>query len=220
MAWDVIWEKVFRKNEWGKYPAEPLIRFVAKNFYPKERKTCKILEVGCGTGANIWFIAREGFSAFGIDASKTAIEKCQKRLYSENLVANLNVGDIDSLPYEDDFFDGVIDNECLYCNNESDTHKILSEIRRTLKPDGLFFSRTFTNNNYIGKQYREMDQHQYTDVLDGIFAHRGFVRLIDRNGIDELYGKHFKIVSIDQSVYTINNGQLSIEEWLIIGKKT
>ncbi|EAI4546039.1 SAM-dependent methyltransferase, partial [Campylobacter jejuni] len=28
-----LWENIFSQKEWGKYPSENLIRFIAKNFY-------------------------------------------------------------------------------------------------------------------------------------------------------------------------------------------
>ncbi|ELB7666084.1 SAM-dependent methyltransferase, partial [Campylobacter upsaliensis] len=28
-----IWEEIFSKKEWGKYPSESVIRFIARNFY-------------------------------------------------------------------------------------------------------------------------------------------------------------------------------------------
>jgi hypothetical protein len=62
-SWDPTWEQVFRVRDWARYPQEELIRFVAVNFYSAaERKKIKILDAGCGTGAGVWFIAREGFS--------------------------------------------------------------------------------------------------------------------------------------------------------------
>ena len=33
MAWNNVWEQVFSSQEWGKYPGEDVIRFVARNFY-------------------------------------------------------------------------------------------------------------------------------------------------------------------------------------------
>ena len=55
-----IWENIFLENEWGKYPPVSIIKFVAKNFYKVEDKgKIKILEIGSGPGANLWFIARE-----------------------------------------------------------------------------------------------------------------------------------------------------------------
>ena len=35
MAWDSVWDGVFRENEWGKYPDENLIRFVAGKYYAR-----------------------------------------------------------------------------------------------------------------------------------------------------------------------------------------
>ena len=70
-----IWEKIFQENEWGKYSSVPVIRFIARNFYKvKDRKNIKILEIGSGTGANLWFCAREGFSVIALEGSQTAFE--------------------------------------------------------------------------------------------------------------------------------------------------
>ena len=57
--WNSGWNKVFKNSDWGKYPGEELVRFIARKYYDvPNRKVIKILELGCGTGANIWFMAR------------------------------------------------------------------------------------------------------------------------------------------------------------------
>ena len=82
-----IWEDIFQNNEWGKYPSLAVVRFVARNFYKvPNRKDIRILELGCGTGANLWYCAREGFSVIGLDGSKTAINRMIDRFEKENLV--------------------------------------------------------------------------------------------------------------------------------------
>ncbi len=40
------WEKVHHDREWGKYPSEPVIRFVARNYYKLDRNHVKILDFG------------------------------------------------------------------------------------------------------------------------------------------------------------------------------
>ncbi len=219
MTWDTVWEKIFQSQEWGKYPAESLIQFVARNFYKRDRAQTRILEVGCGPGPNIWYLAREGFLAYGIDGSTTAIAQAEKRLSSEGLSARLDTGDISSLPYPDVHFDAVIDNECIYCNSRKDTEKILSEIKRVLKKQGLFYSRTVSSEMHIGKSHRKLGPFEYTDISDGIFKGKGFVRLIDKPGINDLYGKYFTIRSIDSLTYTQYNNEIMVKEWIIVAEK-
>src|SRR3990172_5598605 len=109
-SWDSCWEVVYQTQEWGKYPPEELVRFIARNFYkvPK-RKEVKILDLGCGTGSATWYIAREGFSAYGIDGSETAIKIVKQRFQNEKLNGDFKVGDIIKLDYPDSFFDCVVD---------------------------------------------------------------------------------------------------------------
>ena len=33
--WDKGWDKIFSTAEWGKYPGEELIRFIARNFFSR-----------------------------------------------------------------------------------------------------------------------------------------------------------------------------------------
>lgn len=213
-----IWEPMF-KGEFGKYPAEHLIRFIATNFYNKERDEIRILEVGCGPGANVWYISREGFQSYGIDGSPTAIEKAKKRMDDESLKADLQVGDINKLPYSDNFFDAVIDNECIYSNSYEDSDNILREVKRVLKVDGLFYSRTFAEDMYIGENLIELRRLEFTEATGGAIAHTGFLRLSDKDVINELYGKIFEIVSMDKMRYTRNNEEYMVSEWIIISKK-
>jgi ubiquinone/menaquinone biosynthesis C-methylase UbiE len=218
-SWDSTWEKVYSESSWGKYPGESLIQFIARNFYKRNRSEVKILEIGCGSGANIWFIAREQFLTFGIDGSESAIKHAQRRLEEDKLIADLVVGDIVSLPYLDATFDAVLDCECLYANNLENTDKILSEINRVLKPDGLFYSRTLSEKMYIGMSNRCVGEKSYIDISDGPIAGKGFARLMDMGDIINIYGNRFEIISIDKLEYTQFNMEQTISEYIIICKK-
>lgn len=139
-SWSPAWDAVFSSREWGKYPDLEVVRFVARNFYArKPRSAVKLLEVGCGTGANVWYMAREGFHTSGVDGSTQALDILRQRLQAENLHADVYHADITSLPFADQTFDGVIDCECIYSNSQTHTARILDDIRRVLKPGGSFF---------------------------------------------------------------------------------
>ena len=77
-TFDKAWEKVHREREWGKYPSEDIIRFVARNYYRENRTEIKILDIGCGQGANTWYLAKEGFQTYGFYGSESAINKAKK----------------------------------------------------------------------------------------------------------------------------------------------
>jgi SAM-dependent methyltransferase len=217
-SWDPIWEKVFQNQEWGKYPGENLIQFIARNFYKKNRGEINLLEIGCGTGANIWFMAREGFNVIGIDGSETAIKKAKERLEKENLNAQLIVDDIIKLPFSDKEFDGIIDVECLCCNSEKNTMIILSNIDRLLKKGGLLYSRTFSKEMYNGKNIRK-DKFEFSNITKGPFYGKGFVRFVDEQKINILYGQFFEIISIDKLDYTQYNSNQKISEYIIVCQK-
>lgn len=220
ISWDSCWDNVFSTQEWGKYPSESLIQFIARNYYRKDRSKVRLLEVGCGAGANVWYMAREGFEVTGIDASATGIQIAKSRLDSEGLLARMIIGDVSRLPFESEYFDAVIDSECIYSNRFEDAEKILDEVKRVLRTGGLFYSRTFTDKNYIGQRYDIVGEMEYLNISDGPMAGKGFCRLVNHSSIQKLYGKRFRIISIDQLECTRDNGKIIISEYVIICQKT
>ena len=93
MAWDPIWERIFReRSQWGRYPPEELVRFVARYYYgSNDRGSVRFLEVGCGPGAGpSWYLAREGYAFCGIDGSGTAVEMARRRFRDEGLQGEFN----------------------------------------------------------------------------------------------------------------------------------
>jgi SAM-dependent methyltransferase len=63
----------------------------------------RVIEVGCGSGVFLRAAADRGAGVAGIDASSALIELARVRVPE----ADLSVGDLQSLPYEDDAFDVV-----------------------------------------------------------------------------------------------------------------
>jgi len=162
MSWDPVWEQVFTSQPWGRYPGEDIIRFVARNYYAApDRAAVRFLEVGCGTGTNLWFLAREGFSASGIEGSQAAAGIARQRLDDECPGWNaaprrgeVVVGDMTKLAWPDESFDALIDSEAVYCNDFDESCRIYREMHRLARPGGKLFVRTFAQNTWgdgIGK---------------------------------------------------------------------
>ncbi len=220
--WDPEWEKVFKRQAWGKYPAEDLIRFVARNFYKADKRdTVRILEVGCGPGANLWYVAREDFSFCGIDGSSTAIQQAEARLDDEvpgwRARGSFHVGDIESLPFPAEQFDAVIDNECVYCNNFEASVRIYGEMARVSKPGGRVFSRTFATGSW-GDGTGTLTGRNYWLCSEGPLQGKGASRFTAPEEVPELI-RGFAIDSIEILSRTEEDRSRTISELLILGTK-
>lgn len=220
--WDPVWENVFRSQAWGKYPGEDLIRFVARNFYrAPERKAVRILEVGCGPGANLWFLAREGFGFVGIDGSAAAIDQGIARLDAEcagwRARGEMIVGDIGRLPYPDGSFDAVIDSEAVYANPRDAARRMYREAARVTKPGGQLFSRCFAKGSWgdgTGQPAGEMAWY----CGEGPLAGKGFSRFTAREEIPVLLDG-WNVSSVEMISRSAENLTRSVDEWIIWADK-
>ncbi len=62
-----------------------------------------VLDIGCGVGAFLRLVADRGARPFGLDASEALVELARKRVPD----ADVRVGEMEALPYNDDMFDLV-----------------------------------------------------------------------------------------------------------------
>jgi SAM-dependent methyltransferase len=88
----------------------------------------EILDVGCGTGANLEMLAEFG-KAEGVDVSAEALSFCQARG-----LENVKLGAAEALPYEDNSFDLVTGLDVV--EHLDDDLAGLKEMRRVLRPGG------------------------------------------------------------------------------------
>jgi SAM-dependent methyltransferase len=88
----------------------------------------RILDVGCGTGANLEMLSGFG-EAEGVDVSPDALAFCRERGLS-----NVRQGAAEQLPYEDGSFDLVTALDVV--EHLDDDAAGLREMRRVLKPEG------------------------------------------------------------------------------------
>lgn len=135
------------------YPNESMIQFVAGRYFQEseaKRKNIRILEVGCGSGANLWMLSKEGFDTHGIDSSQVGIDLAAQHLRIKwGVDADLRHGSFTHLPYDDSFFDAVVDVVSFQVLSLDDSHLALQEIRRVLKPEGAFFSYRLSDHSVM-----------------------------------------------------------------------
>lgn len=109
----------------------------------RDARPSRVLEIGCGTGG---FAARlldaiPGVDLVAVDQSRRFVELTERR------GVPAQVADIQSLPFEDDSFDVVAALWMLY--HVPDLHQGLAEVRRVLRPGGLFVAVT-NGDEHVG----------------------------------------------------------------------
>ncbi|HEY0322457.1 MAG TPA: class I SAM-dependent methyltransferase [Pyrinomonadaceae bacterium] len=124
----------------------------------KDRRP-KILDVGCGTGANLVMLGEFG-EAHGIDVSHDALSFCRARG-----LENVRHGAAEELPYEDGTFDLVTALDVV--EHLDDDAAGLKEFRRVLRPDGriLLFVPAFM---FLWGVQDDVSHHRRRYTLPGL----------------------------------------------------
>lgn len=125
-----------------------------EKYLPKNKKL-KILDVGCGPGAALLYLSRFG-DVIGVDLSDEALKYAKKR-------GKVIKADISSLPFENESFDLVTCLDVLYHQWVKDNKKALLEIKRVLKPGGIFFLREPAYNWFKSSEdVVDFTKHRFT----------------------------------------------------------
>jgi SAM-dependent methyltransferase len=104
----------------------PLLREATKGL-----SAVRLLDCGCGTGANLALLAKYG-RAYGFDVSAVGL-----RIARESGRANTVRATVTSVPFADDAFDVVTSFDVLYSLESPDEHAAVAEMRRVTRPGGF-----------------------------------------------------------------------------------
>lgn len=110
----------------------------------------RVLEVSFGTGYLMMHYAGQ-FEVHGIDLNARMVSIAMENLRQAGLTANLRQGTVEDLPYEDGFFDTVVNTMAF--SGYPDGTRAMTEIRRVLAPGGrlvLIDINYPTDRNWLG----------------------------------------------------------------------
>ena len=120
---------------YGKIAAEHLHRYALCFDFVKGKK---VLDIASGEGYGSNLLARHAQEVIGVDISQEAVVHANKKYSNKNLV--FHVGSVLEIPCEAEVFDVVVSFETI--EHISDHRKMIAEIKRVLKPDGLLIIST------------------------------------------------------------------------------
>jgi len=123
-------------------PLRPLLRQL-----PRLRLGGRVLDIGCGSGAYLDFLASLGWTCHGIEPGPNS------RAYAtEVLGLTTHQGPLETCRFPDSFFDVVTMWHVI--EHLSDPLGTLHEIRRILKPDGVVMLRTPNVKSWEARLFR------------------------------------------------------------------
>jgi ubiquinone/menaquinone biosynthesis C-methylase UbiE len=117
-----------------KFEESLLDKFV--NLLKRSEETyLEILDVGCGNGKDTFYLSqKKRVIATGLDYSSGMLSEARSTFPSINLVQM----DMRKLLFPENYFNGVWANGCIYHVPKKDYKQMLLEVRRVLKPKGIF----------------------------------------------------------------------------------
>jgi SAM-dependent methyltransferase len=99
----------------------------------RQEGRASLLEIGAGTGRDSLYFQQQGLVVTSVDLSDEMIKLCKEK------GLNAHMMDFHQLDFPDETFDAIYALNCLLHVPKAKLDEVLQEIRRVLKPDGLFF---------------------------------------------------------------------------------
>lgn len=158
----------------------------------------KVLDVGCGAGSFTAMLKcqRPDLEIYGVDISKKAIEIAQK----DSPAINFSVANAYQLPFPDNFFDAAI-MKCVL-EHLKDPSRALAELRRVLRPGGLFWSITpLEGDRFVLSPPRRFSEKYHGHLQR--FSRASLLSLLERNSfrVERYYFWGFLLCQVIGIVY-------------------
>lgn len=210
------WEKFYkdrRKALVPVYPAEPVVRFVARRLRAAagpERSL--VLDLGCGGGRHLELLGDFGLTGVGVDFAWPSLLSCRRRSVrrARRRFLPLARASYTQLPFHSNRFDGVIAHALLCYGYPSEIEAGVEEVRRVLKPGGwayLWFRSTEDGRYGDG---REVAPDCFRLSGDGTNERNMPVAFFDRRSLNKLVGR-FRDAQVEYSKVISASGRIDAD---------
>jgi len=177
-----------------------------KSFLDNFLSNSLILDIGCGNGKYMNY--RNDIKIKGIDISQELVNICINKGF------DVIKGNMTNLPYNDNYFDGII---CIasyhHLENDNDRKKTLNEIYRVLKNNGVCFLEVWAKEQYDNnKEFKNKSNLvKWTSVKTGNIYYR-FYNIYSNGELEE------EIQKFEPRFIIINNGYEKGNYYVILQK--
>ncbi len=220
MNFSAEWDRRYREQtHLSIWPWSDLVGYVMRHARPSG-PDFRVLELGCGAGANIPFFQSLGVEYYAIEGSPAIVEKLRERFpqLKENIVA----GDFTlQIPFAGEF-DLVVDRSSLTHNTTAAILHCIEMLHARLKPGGKFIGIDWFSTAYSEYEggVSAGDAYTRTGYREGSFTDVGRVHFSDKAHLLELF-KAFDMTLLEHKTIRreLPDDSWHFAAWNFIAKK-
>jgi ubiquinone/menaquinone biosynthesis C-methylase UbiE len=156
----------------GRDSIEHLHRYSISETYCENKV---VLDIACGEGYGSSLLSKKAKFVYGVDIDEETIRNAQVKYEKPN--TKFKIGSTSNIPLKDNMVDVVVSFETIEHHDEHE--KMINEIKRVLKPDGLVIistpdkliysdKRNFNNKFHVKELYKDEFKFLLNSVFDNI----------------------------------------------------
>lgn len=160
-VWEDSFEEQIAREAYNTAPVEALARMIAyylRDRFPSlARSNLHFLEMGCGAGPNLIWLAQKGAKVSGVDIAPTVVKLARTNLekagYAKN-IGQLVEASVSNVPFADQSFDGILE-ACVFQHLDKENRKkAFQEVSRLLKPGGIFVGYMLETGHTVFQKHK------------------------------------------------------------------
>ena len=187
------WNNAYKKRPYlEQEPNKGVVQFISRL---NKEKSKRILDLGCGDGRHLIFLAEQDYDPVGVDNALWGLYRAKEWAEKESLHIKLVYADICFLPLKDESFDEIISTQVIHHQRTSKIEKTIRDVKRLLRPNGKFYFTVpkYPPGNWKNGKYTEIEPHTFVP-LEGfekgvphhLFTEDELIRMLDSFEILEI----------------------------------
>lgn len=147
MAYITQYEKWYESDEyfWGTKEAD-LCHELIKLIPPS--KDIKVLDIGCGEGKDAVFLAKQGYTVYAFDITKSGIKKTNRLANENNVKINAFIADINDFNINEKF-DIIYSTGTIQYLDDDKIDTFFEKVKDMTNPNGINWFNVFVDKPFI-----------------------------------------------------------------------
>ena len=212
------WDERYQENtHMSIWPWSTLVSFVMRYSNPNVAGF-RVLELGCGAGANIPFFVNLGIDYYAVEGSESIVTRLHSKF--PQLKDNIVCGDFtQTLPEME--FHLIVDRASLTHNDTSAIRRCLRMCHNRLKSDGMYIGIDWysTDSDAYREGEQAEDHYTRTNFTDGSHANSGRVHFSSKEHLLDLFADYEIVVLTRQTITEDLPVSGTVATWNFVAKK-